>query len=236
MIQLSREGKILFSLPAMSVLLDEDPRKKPLERPLVSGHVCPNCGVIVQAVYNTDKRVEDLTKEFFNLERRMEPSQFAVPTPRHEVQPKYRSYLFDTTPRSEMLVEVYHADLAVPNGKGRCPYTRMVYRPGPFDLRHYLLGVCRIVNTKEWYLAGNDEWRKLTEGLLGNDEERCMANAQRLFDYFRQEQYNVPKRIRVAQDVTGKGPPVWLISKQDWSYYAMNLGIERCIRTQGVAA
>jgi hypothetical protein len=226
MIQLTRE-KILFSLPTSAVLLDDDPRKRPLERELVSAHVCSHCGTVAQAIYKTEDRIVNLTKDFFGLEKEMAPGKFAVSTPRHEVQPRYKSFLFELAGGScEMLVESYHGDYETTKAMGRCPYSRLIYRPGPFDLCYYLLSVASIIDCDEWYRLSVETRTRMRLALASPDAERNQANARIMLDQLQ----GVPKRFHVAEDVTGNGPPVWLLSRNDWNGYIL----DRVLRSEQI--
>jgi hypothetical protein len=211
MIRVSKEH-IRFTLPGSS-LIGQPEHRQVLERDLISAHVCSHCGVLVQAVYKTDRRVEELSQEFFGLDKPMKPGRFATATARHEVQPKYKSYLVTVNGQAaEILRESYHWSLTEGSVAGRCKITRCVYKPGPFDLQHYIFAAGAITMGEFWNSDYGQYWRRMRLCLQSDNQELNQRNLGLMFGALR------PK-LNIAQDVTGNGPDMWMLSKSDgWGY------------------
>lgn len=222
MIQLT-DKEILFSQPNAALLADGDSRKNPVTRELLSAHICPWCGVLAQAVYKTAERIKDVTQEAFGLDKPLSPSKMAVSTLKHQVQPKFKSYLIGVGgDQVEMLREESHFSIASTIIFGQCKCKRAVYFPGQFDLVRYLFGLAKIVTSVDWYQADAPTWSKLVQALAGVDPELNEQNAQQFFN-------EIKSRVQIADDVTGNGPPVWLTSKGDWGYGSMSTAINRLV-------
>ena len=206
------KSQIEFHLPDSSILRDGDSRKQPLTRDLISAHVCPNCTTLVQAVYRTEKAVKELTRDFFGLEKSMGVSKFAPSMPNHQVQPKFKSqFLTAGGKTAELIREEFHFKTCDGRPSGVCKVMRCVYQAGQFDLCRYLLLAARIVLSTDWYPGQIDHWRKLFSSLTGPDAFKNQANATQLFEWLRQ-------RMLIAEDITGNGPPLWLLTKSDLGY------------------
>ena len=212
MIHVTRE-KIIFSLPnSEAVIFGRRIEKEPLERDLVSAHVCPYCGVLAQATYYTDKRVEDLTKDHFGLEKPASLGKFAVTTARHESQPKFKSYLLSAGGKQvELIREDTHFNISSTRASGCCKIQKSVWFPGQFNLIRYLFAMTKVESGEYWHPFSDVVWERLRLCLMGPDPELNQRNADVMFT-------ELSPRINIAQDTTENGSPMWLLAKQDFGY------------------
>jgi hypothetical protein len=236
MIQLTKD-EIRFSLPEQALLLDGDARKAPLARRLLSGHVCPHCGVIVRALFETDDRIKNLTKKHFNLDDSLTPSKFANTTLNCQIAPKYRSYFIKAGGMSaELLMEDYHFNYNTTKHSTRCFYSVASYNTSRFDLVFYMQSMINLLWSRDWHQPSYEYFKELFALFGDGTSERAHIAAEKIYNevktgsiYDSDVGYAKNKaRIKIAEDVTGSGTPMWLIAKKDWSM----MTIQNAIKTQ----
>lgn len=182
---------------------------KTLVKPLEAAHVCPRCGVLVQALYRTGQRFREESRSFFGQELR--PAQLTEGNTWHKCQPKYDSYWLtagmDGAEGFELLRERSH--WGTDDGvivTGACPMMRSVYVPGEFALGRQMAALWRAVGEWSTYANVMEVHRMLQTPPSGTQAEMAAMQYSEVAPY-----------VRAAQDVTGRGSPVWLLQKADWN-------------------
>ena len=195
MITISQDGKEIVFTPRdteRGQTLTTETRK------LIYGHRCPNCGTIIQALFTGAPLVNW--------------KEYSQQTVRHSItRPPYLA-ANKTLPDGSIgqyLLEEMHCSLDNRMEGGRCKYTKMIYRRGPFDRTFYLHAICR--EAIEFQYMTNSTAKLVKSHIAGPNGEA-----------FSMEFLNLCRtHVGIGVDtVNEEASPVWLLAKYDlgWSF------------------
>lgn len=206
MIQLNKT-QIFFSLPQKGLVGDDHPS---LALPLEYGHVCPNCGTVIQALFRTDQSIDKALQKHFRSEKELALNKMAVSTPLHQISPKYFQCWEEIAGGGvQVILEEFHWNICTTKHSGQCKYTASIFRRD-FDPVYYTQRLINIETQSGWHPI-YDACLANTRKLLGTG---AAALAQDILQ-FSSANYGV------ATDVTGRVAPVYLMSRSDWSSYRL---------------
>ena len=171
---------------------------KPVDRKLISGHVCARCGIVMHAFFETDRPVEEeLSQRWIECD-----TVAACEGVRdlHHVSPMYASY---TLNGAQVLFEQYHWSIGEHNAEERCDSQSAILSPKD-DSVQYVRRLIRwarshgFITEYEWDNVIRPKWKDY--------------GAHKILEYCLAHQYTYE-----SPDVIPGGPRVIQLHNQYWS-------------------
>ena len=210
---ITAKDRVITFTRTKATLADE-----PVEKELLTGHVCPNCKSVVQAL-------------FLNDGKRIPLDLVAEPTERHQVVPKYdyERIVMQDGRQADFIREKFHLGLETLHVYGKCKYQFAVHFPAPPEVNPvpWVAGCMSFLHgTKKspGYIPRN--WLQFTKVFKsGGDARREMCRVMWFGDHRGSFTGSVTKKIAIAEEVTGTCPPLVLLTRFDWGHWDMEQSI-----------
>jgi hypothetical protein len=182
------------------VFFNSQKKSEILEKHLLSGHVCPHCGVPVHGIFETGSRVD--------------VQKYAAPTVTFTRTPTYLSYFLNSvgTVKGQVFLEQTHCGQNSVSYHSVCPYKAVVFEPkyNPDRFMGRLLSLlndhCYLYSSsleplhKMWATAGSDVKDLVCAEFVAKLKQKSASYGGR------------PLLVEVADIMNPDGAPLYLVN------------------------